>query len=141
MCVCDFFLQETTKIAIKFTSLVCSGPYSIIWIIVCYGCVVITQVVGVVLAFRTRNVTIKALNDSKYLTIIIYISSVIIVAMVASAVLIEDRINADAAVFGGLFIIFSTVVLGLTFIPKVNSKKLLSQDYCNLFSFSDGNFI
>lgn len=75
--------------------------------------------VAVILAFRTRKVNIKALNDSKYLTIIIYISSVIIALMLISAVLLERYLNIDAAVFGGLILLFTTVVLGLTFIPKV----------------------
>lgn len=115
-----FFLQETTKISIQYTNLVCGGPLSLIWIFFSYGLVVLTQVVAVILAFRTRKVTIKALNDSKYLTIIIYTSSVVIAAMLTSAVLVDEYLNTDAAVFGGLIMLFTTVVLGLTFIPKVN---------------------
>ena len=75
---------------------------------------------AVILAFLTRNVTIKALNDSRYLTVIIYISTVILVTLLVCAVLINKSINADAAVFGVLIFIFTTVVLGLTFIPKVS---------------------
>lgn len=75
--------------------------------------------VAVILAFRTRKVSIKALNDSKYLTIIIYTSSVIIALMLVGAVLLDKYLNSDAAVFGGLIMLFTTVVLGLTFIPKV----------------------
>lgn len=93
---------------------------SLLWIFFSYGLVVLTQVVAVILAFRTRKVNIKALNDSKYLTIIIYVSSVVIAAMLISAVLVDKYLNTDAAVFGGLIMIFTTVVLGLTFIPKVN---------------------
>lgn len=98
---------------------------SLIWIFFSYGCVVLTQVVAVILAFRTRKVTIKALNDSKYLTIIIYTSSVIIAAMLISAVLLEKYLNSDAAVFGGLVMLFTTVALGLTFIPKVSDTGMV----------------
>ena len=117
-----FPFQETNNIQIQYVNLVCAGPLSLIWIFFSYGCVVVTQVVAVILAFRTRKVTIKALNDSKYLTIIIYVSSVIIALMLISAVLLQDYLNIDAAVFGGLIILFTTVVLGLTFIPKVLSE-------------------
>ena len=106
-------------IIIRYTNYVCGGPRDLIWIIYSYGCVVLTQIVAVVLAFRTRKVTIKALNDSKYLTIIIYLSTVIIVAMLISAVLLDEYLNVDAAIFGGLMLLFTTVVLALTFIPKV----------------------
>ena len=120
-----FPFQETNNIQIQYVNLVCAGPLSLIWIFFSYGCVVVTQVVAVILAFRTRKVTIKALNDSKYLTIIIYVSSVIIALMLISAVLLQDYLNIDAAVFGGLIILFTTVVLGLTFVPKVLSEKLV----------------
>lgn len=113
------FFQVTTKVFIKYSNLVCEGPYSLVWIFVLYGLVAITQIMAVILAFLTRNVTIKALNDSKYLSVIIYVSTVILVAMLISAVLINESINADAAVFGILIFFFTTVVLGLTFIPKV----------------------
>lgn len=125
--VCSsFLLQDTTKIIIKYKNYVCGGPRSLIWIIYSYGCVVLTQIVAFVLAFRTRKVTIKALNDSKYLTIIIYLSTVIIVAMVISAVFLDEFLNTDAGIFGGLIMLFTTVVLALTFIPKVNLLLYLS---------------
>ena len=97
----------------------CIGPYDIGWILVSYACIIITQVFAVFLAFRTRKVTIKALNDSKYLTIIIYSSAIIITLMAICAVLLADFLTLDATVFGGLILIFTTVVLGMTFIPKV----------------------
>jgi hypothetical protein len=112
-------MQGSTQIIIQSKNLVCGGPHSLIWVLFNYGCVVLTQVAAVILAFLTRKVTIKALNDSKYLTIIIYTSSVIIALMLISAVLIDEYLNFDAAVFGGLIMLFTTVVLGLTFIPKV----------------------
>ena len=74
---------------------------------------------AVILAFRTRKVTIKALNDSKQLTIIIYLSTIIITVMVICVPALNRFLNADAAVFGGLIMIFTTVVLALMFIPKV----------------------
>lgn len=97
----------------------CEGPNDILWIAFVFGCIIITQLVAVFLAFRTRKVTIKALNDSKYLTVIIYLSTVIITAMLISAVALSRWINADAAIFGSLLLFFTTIVLGLMFIPKV----------------------
>ena len=103
----------------------CDGPYSIGWILFNYGCVILSQLVAVILAFRTRKVTIKALNDSKYLTIIIYSSAAIITVMIACALLLAQFLTLDAAVFGGLIMIFTTGVLGLTFIPKVSTAGMI----------------
>ena len=104
---------------IQYKSLVCGGPKATIWIGVSFGYLFLTQIVAVFLAFRTRKVQIKVLNDSKYLTVIIYISTVIITSMMIGAIALKDYLNADAAVFGALIIIFTTLVLGLMFIPKV----------------------
>ena len=84
---------------------------------------------AVILAFRTRKVTIKALNDSKQLTIIIYLSTAIITVMIISAVILSRFLNTDAAVFGGLILFFTTLVLGLMFIPKVRAYYFLM---CNM---------
>ena len=74
------------------------------------------------LAFRTRKVKIKALNDAKYVALIIYMTTVVAIVMIACAVLLNDRLNADGAVFGGLFYIFATIVLTVLFIPKVGRQ-------------------
>ena len=71
------------------------------------------------MAFKTRKVKIKALNDAKYIAVIIYVTTAIVVVMTACAVLLNDHLNADGAVFGGLFYIFTTIVLSVLFIPKV----------------------
>lgn len=92
-----------------------------------------TLIIGVILAFRTRKVTIKALNDSKYLSIIIYISAVILMVMIPGVIFLNKFLNIDAAVFGGILLLFTTVVLGLTFIPKVCYLDLscnMQQDNC-----------
>lgn len=106
---------------IEYHNIVCNGPGDIIWIVIIFVCIILTQLVAVFLAFRTRKVTIKALNDSKYLTIIIYLSTVIIITLIVCAVVLSRYLNADAAIYGGLIMLFTTVVLGLMFIPKVKS--------------------
>ncbi len=65
-------------------------------------------------AFRTRKVQIKALNDSKQLLLITYITSVIVTVMIIAVESLADFINADAALFGAGLMVFTTVVLGLT---------------------------
>lgn len=103
-------------------NLVCQGPNGneLHWIIPLYACILITQLISVFLAFKTRKVKIKALNDAKYIAVIIYVTSGIILIMIACAVLLRDQLNADGAVFGGLLYIFATIVLSVLFIPKVS---------------------
>lgn len=84
------------------------------------------------LAFKTRKVKIKALNDAKYIAVIIYVTTAIVVVMIVCAVLLSDHLNADGAVFGGLFYIFTTIVLSVLFIPKVFTSHLA----CHLWSMA-----
>ena len=100
-------------------NLVCQGPRDLIWIVILYLYLLLTQLVAVFLAIKTRKVEIKILNDAKYIVMIIYLTSVIIFIMIVCAVLLSNFLNADGAVFGGLIYIFITTVLGVLFIPNV----------------------
>ena len=117
-CFIFLSLQEDNVLFDKH-NLVCQGPRDLIWIIVLYLYILLTQLVAVFLAIKTRKVEIKILNDAKYIVMIIYLTSVIIFIMIVCAVLLSNFLNADGAVFGGLIYIFITTVLGVFFIPKV----------------------
>lgn len=127
-------LQDSTQIIIQYHNLVCLGPQYFIWLVVIYGYLFLTQAVAVILAFRTRKVKIKALNDSKYLTIIIYLSTVIITVMIICVPALDNFLDIDAAVFGGLIMLFATVVLGLTFIPKVSKFIVIKNQQSSLIA-------
>lgn len=104
---------------VEHYNLVCGGKRSNIWIILILGYILASQLVGVYLAFRTRKVKIKALNDAKYLAFIIYITTFIITGMIIGVISLSDFLNADAAAFcTGLFLV-TTSVLALLFVPKV----------------------
>ena len=75
---------------------------------------------GMILAFQTRKVSIKALNDSKYVTVLIYISSILLVAIALTALLLRNYINIKMAVFSGGIIVLATLFLVLIFIPNVS---------------------
>lgn len=114
-----FILQEDNVLLDKH-NLVCQGPRDLIWIIVLYAYILLTQLFAVILAFMTRKVEIEILNDAKYVALIIYITSIIITIMIVCAILLSNYLNADAAVFGGLLYIFTTTVLMIVFIPKAS---------------------
>ncbi|XP_064390853.1 gamma-aminobutyric acid type B receptor subunit 2-like [Halichondria panicea] len=91
----------------------------------------ILQIIGIVLAIQTRKVKIKLLNDSKYISAVIYISSISLF-FVGSIVLIPDHlINIEEAIFSGSILIATTFFLVLIFIPKMIS----------LYRDPEGNFV
>ena len=78
------------------------------------------QLVGIILAFQTRKVRIPILNDSKSVTALIYISSIVLVVIVLITFILRGYINICAAMFSGGVILLATFFLVLSFIPKVS---------------------
>ena len=78
------------------------------------------QLVGIILAFQTRKVKIPILNDSKSVTALVYISSIVLVVIVLITFILRGYINISAAVFSGGIILLATFFLALIFIPKVS---------------------
>ena len=71
------------------------------------------------MAFHTRRVKVKALNDSKEIAAIIYINSIILALLVVTEFVLVNYQNIYAAMFGLGLLIAGSLFLGLMFIPKV----------------------
>ena len=76
--------------------------------------------VGILLAFQTRKVKIKGLNDSKVVAIIIYISSIVLVALALVTFALRTYVNIGTGVFVAGIFTLTTIFLALIFIPKAS---------------------
>lgn len=72
------------------------------------------------LAFLTRKVEIKELNDSKSVSAIIYITTFIIAVLIVDTFVSVGYIVLSETLFSGGLMISTSVFLGFTFIPKVS---------------------
>ena len=72
------------------------------------------------MAFHTRKVKIKALNDSKEIAAIIYINSIMLAILAVTEFALQEYHDVYAAVFGLALLIEATLFLGLIFVPKVS---------------------
>ena len=97
-------------------------PY---WLSVLFGYKAIIQAIGLYLAFKIRNIKIRGLNDSREVSITLYVSSVILLIIVIVTFVYGDYIDVDGFVYGFGLSTAATVVLSLTFIPKVCGSCLL----------------
>ena len=77
------------------------------------------QIVGIVLAFQTRKVKISALNDSTFVAALVYISSIVLVALLLVTFGLRGYINVQGAIFSGGVLILAFVYLIVMFAPKV----------------------
>ena len=82
------------------------------------------QIVGIVLAFQTRKVKISALNDSTFVAALVYISSVVLMALVLVTFALRNYINIRGAIFSGGNLLLAYVYLILMFVPKVYKETI-----------------
>lgn len=97
-----------------------------------YGFKGILQVVALLLAFMTRKVKVKGLDDAKYIAAIIYITSIVIAVITVSEYSISQYINAYAVVFSTGILAAPTCVLILVFVPTVSITVVHITAYCKL---------
>lgn len=97
----------------------CRAEDRIIWLSALFIYKGILLIVGMFLAFETRNVKIRHLNDSKLIGMSVYGIVVLSVALAAVGILLEQYVNTFYAVVGLMVMLGNTSLLGLIFIPKV----------------------
>lgn len=78
------------------------------------------QIFALYLAFQTRKVKIKGLNDAKYITTMVYVVTLVVIVTLVSTFALTDYVNIYAVVYCVGLAISGSLILGLTFIPKVN---------------------
>ena len=98
---------------------VCSSPTRDIFLGILYGYKMLLQVIALVLAFSTRKVKVKGLDDSKYIAAATYVTSIVLAVIIVATYSLKDFVNAFPALFCTGFLIGTTFILGLVFIPKV----------------------
>eukprot|EP00731_Ephydatia_muelleri_P021183 Em0013g910a len=89
-----------------------------IWHGVLFGYKGLIQVVAILLAFGTRNVKVKGLNDSRHIAAIIYVTSICLVVVIISFATLRDKVNTLAVIYSLGFWCAATIILLLVFIPK-----------------------
>ena len=94
-------------------------PY---WLAVLFGYKIIIQITGIIFAFLIRKVKIKGLNDSKEVSAILYITSVILAVILVVNFVLGDYIDVDGFVYGFGVATAVTIVLLFTFVPKVSTR-------------------
>lgn len=93
---------------------------------VVFTCICILHIVALCLAFKTRKVKVKGLNDAKYTAVVVYITTFIMVLTLIIAFTLSNYITAYATVFGGGMWLGCTIILAIIFVPKVGEKCMIT---------------
>ena len=100
----------------------CESDGQVVLYAVLFGYKGLLQALALLLAFRTRNVKVKGLDDSVYIAASIYVTSVVLAVIIVSTYTLMDYVNTYPAVVGMGLLLGTTAILGLVFIPRVRNS-------------------
>ena len=117
-----FLTQQNLGILTEYSIYECSSHpwirYSILATV--YSCLGFLHICALYFAFQTRKVKVKGLNDAKYIAMIAYITTIVLLVTLATSFALSHYINIYAVLNSLGIWISATVILGFMFIPKVN---------------------
>ena len=112
------FLQGT-----QYFHYVCDSKVQNIVVGLNYGYKMVLQFIALVLAFLTRKVKVKGLDDAKYIAATVYFITIVsVVLAICFFTISDDRINTYTTLSCTGLVIATTVVLMLVFIPTVSAQ-------------------
>jgi len=119
--------QQVLEITTNYFVYICSSKARDIFLGVLYGYKMLLQVIAILLAFTTRKVKVKGLDDAKYIAAATYVTSIAWAVTIVSTYSLKEFVNGFAALFCTGFFIGTTFILALIFVPKVQeSSDMLS---------------
>ena len=74
---------------------------------------------GLFLAFETRKVKIKSLNESRFIGMSVYGTVIVSIALTPIGFVLENYPNAQYALIGIMILLSTSLILGLIFATKV----------------------
>ena len=118
-CIKPSLPPQDLDIVTEYFTYVCSSTARNIFLGILYGYKMLLQVIALVLAFSTRKVKVKGINDAKYIAAATYVTSIVLAVILVATYTLNEYVNAFPALFCTGFLIGTTVILGLVFVPKV----------------------
>ena len=103
----------------KFVVIYTLNDATSIWIAFLFGYLMLLQFSSLVLALMNRNITIKAVNDSKEIRRIVYITSFIFLGLFIGYFVIGNFRDVGISLYIGYLLAATMVVLLFIFVPKV----------------------
>ncbi|KAJ7338391.1 hypothetical protein JRQ81_011803 [Phrynocephalus forsythii] len=105
----------------------CENTHMTIWLGIVYAYKGLLMLFGCFLAWETRNVSIPALNDSKYIGMSVYNVGIMCIIGAAVSFLTRDQPNVQFCIVALVIIFCSTITLCLVFVPKILVAALQKQ--------------
>lgn len=98
----------------------CTSEASFTWLPVLFAYKGFILLAGLFLAFETRKVKIKSLNESRFIAMSIYGAVIVSVSLTPIGFLLQNFPNVQYTIIGIMIIFSTSLILGLTFVTKVH---------------------
>lgn len=105
--------------------------YYYVYIVLSIGFKYILHIIAGIFAFSIRKVKVDPLNDFRYVSTYVYISSILITLFITAVIVARGRPNMFAGMLIGLLFLEIILLLSLVFIPKV---RRYHKPYKNLYA-------
>ena len=80
---------------------------------------VLLQIIALFIAFHTRRIKIKGLNESKEIFAVVYINTIVLIVVITTQFALQEFHDASAVVNGLALFVEASLFLGFFFAPKV----------------------
>ncbi|XP_065899524.1 gamma-aminobutyric acid type B receptor subunit 2-like [Dysidea avara] len=98
---------------------VCRSDNSLPWIAVLFGYKGLVLLAGLFLAFETRKVKIRSLNESRFMAMSVYGAVIASITLTPIGFFLKDYPNAQYGIVGIMMFSITTLILGLVFVSKM----------------------
>lgn len=98
---------------------ICTSKGSLTWLPVLFAYKGLVLLTGLFLAFETRKVKIKSLNESRFVAMSVYGTVVVSVTLTPIGFFLQNFPNVQYGIIGIMILLSTTLILGLVFVTKV----------------------
>ena len=113
----SFFLQQDSDLPAMVG--VCTSDISLTWLSCLFVCKGLVLVAGLFLAFATRKVNIKPLNDSRFIAMSVYGIVIVSIALTPIGFSLQRYPSVQYGITGIMILLSTSLILGLLFITRV----------------------
>lgn len=105
-------------IEVEYEVITCDARYKLQWLVPLLGYKIVFHVVGVFLAFKIRKVKVKVLNDSKEVVLVLYLTGVVLGAVIITTLAFRSYLNVYTGAYAVGICVTGAVILAVVFIFK-----------------------
>ena len=111
---------QVLAIVTNYCVFICDSRDRNIFLGILYGYKMTLQIVALLLAFSIRRVKVKGLDDAKYIAASIYVTSIVLAVTIVGTYSLTEIVNGFTVLVCTGFMIGTTVILTLVFVPLVS---------------------